>query len=603
VPWAEVPTEKLLDTLGLVSRQQHSLGVVGGIEIALVAAAILAILFYRFKQPALLAYIVAGLLLSLFTRPLVGSSLPAIEHISHLGLVFLLFIIGLELDLKNILRLGRRSAAAVLLQAPIAIALIWLVQWGFSLLDMRVPGLGSTPRSFFFFAVAVALSSTAVVVKLLGDKFDLYSQAGKVTVLTLIAQDIWAVLALSYVSSHRDDSGTGWGTIATMAAGALIMAVLMSLVARYFIARVMIVLGQAPDLMSLASLAWCFAGSAAFSAVGLSAEMGALIAGLTLGTLPAAGEILVKVSSLRDFFMALFFIALGMSLPPPTWPVLGASLGVVLVTLLSRLLFFAPSLLTAGMGPVVSIASAINLSQLSEFSLLLVPVGIASKALTAEQGSIISYGMMLSVLLSTYGIKYNYVIALWVERVLHLSSEALGSLRAPAVDQTEDQQERGADIVLLGYYTNAEELIQHIKREKPELIGKILVIDYNLKNHSAIKAHGLRVVYGDISNLDTLRRYRIDRAAIVISTIDDTFLHGTNNKALLTQVKANNPSAHFIATAADTPAAVELVRRGAVACVCPPTEAAAAYFSCIEGAIEERLASAKTKRLSKKQFS
>jgi hypothetical protein len=267
---------------------------------------------------------------------------------------------------------------------------------------------------------------------------------------------------------------------------------------------------------------------------------------------------------------------------------LGASAAGLAITVLSRLLLFAPTLFAAGMGPIVSIASSINLAQLSEFSLLLVPVGIANGALTVEEGSVISYGMMLSVLLSTYGIKYNYPIALRVSRVLHLKAEPItASIPVPALDVDESGHMASPDIVLLGYYTNAEELIRHIKRHKPELIPKILVVDYNLKNHAKIQAHGLRVAYGDISNLDTLRRLGVNRASIVLSTIDDTFLHGTSNAALLHQVKITNSKAQFIATAVDAQEAAELVLLGAVACVCPPKDAASAYLQCIETACIE----------------
>ncbi len=163
---------------------------------------------HRIKQPSLVAFIIAGLLLGAVTRPFIGDSIQGMERISHLGLILLLFVIGLELDLRKVLGLGKAPAAAILLQGPIAIGAVWGLQALLRSMDVHIPGLAGKPEGQIIFAAAAALSSTAVVVRLLGDKFDLTSQAGRVTVLTLIAQDICAVMVLSYVSAQGGESGT-----------------------------------------------------------------------------------------------------------------------------------------------------------------------------------------------------------------------------------------------------------------------------------------------------------------------------------------------------------------------------------------------------------
>lgn len=568
------------------------LGVVTAIELSVVTAAVLAILFYRWRQPALLAYIVSGLVLGTATRPLLGGSAKLMGQLSQLGLVLLLFIIGLELDLKGITRFGRRVAAAVLLQAPIAMLAIWGIQAGLSAIGLHVPGLGNSPASWSFFAVAAALSSTAVVVKLLADRFDLTSQAGRVTVLTLIAQDIWAVLALSLIATQGHGHGGGVSGIALMLGGAGLAVVVMSLVARHVVARVMAMMARAPDLIALSALAWCFAGTAALSAVGLSAEMGALVAGLTLGSLPVASEILGKLVNLRDFFMALFFVALGMSLPPPGLGVIGAALALVAIVALLRLVLFAPSLLAAGMGPVVSITSAINLAQISEFALLFVPIGIAQGAISIRQGSAISYGMMLSVVLSTYGITYNYrlaaALACLVRRRAGNSTTVEAARCGSGLTAEEQGKEHAPAILLLGFHHNAEALAQHLGRHAPHLLPRTLVIDYGLKRHSRVAGYGLGVVYGDISNPETLRHHGAGRASLVVSTISDTFLRGTSNLRLLQQVRSLNPRARFVATADNKEQASMLLRAGADGCICPAVEAAPPYARIIESLLEEK---------------
>jgi len=161
-------------------------------------------------------------------------------------------------------------------------------------------------------------------------------------------------------------------------------------ITRRLISRVLKFVATAPDLMSIAALAWCFVGSALFGVTGLSAEIGALVAVLTIGSLPQAGEVMAKISNLRDFFMALFFVTLGMSLPPPSMSaIMGACVIIALVCLTRFLLFFQRFLLFDWR--IVSLTAAINLTQLSEFTLLLLPVGIASNMITLEEASVISY--------------------------------------------------------------------------------------------------------------------------------------------------------------------------------------------------------------------
>jgi len=547
-------------------------GLVTTIGLAVIAAAVMVVVLHWLKQPALLAYILAGLLLGFFAHSAVRESAQAMENVSHLGLVLLLFIIGLELNLGGILRLGPRVATALLLQAPIAIAAVWGLQWLLHLVGVQALGLGSGRASWFYFAVAASLSSTAVVVRLLDEKFDLDSQAGKATVLTLIAQDIWAVLALSYVST----TGTAgaWSAV-LMVVYALLVGAALVLFARHVLARVMLSLVKAPDLIAMVALGWCFACAAAMSYVGLSAEMGALIAGLTLGSLPIATEVLAKVSSLRDFFMALFFIALGISLPPPTASVMAGAAVLAIIALAARLFLFMPTLMAARMGPIVSAATAINLGQLSEFALLLTPIGRSKGALTTDEAATISYAMMLSVLLASYAIKSNYRVAAGFARLLRRSAPTA----APRAASTEDG--RGAEIVMLGFFLNAEAFVERLKQEQPELLPKILVIDFNLKNHPRIAALGLRVAYGDISNPDTLRHFGADKARVVISTISDTFLRNTCNEKLLDELRLLNPEVAFIGTANSAGSATQMVERGAFACIAPPEQAAPRYAEAV----------------------
>lgn len=564
------------------------MGVVHSIEISVVAAALLGVVFFRIKQPALLAYIVAGLVLGAIAKHAIASSVEVMEQVSHLGLVLLLFIIGLELDLKGIFKLGQAAAAAVLLQGPVTIAVVWAAFLLFHHQGAASPYYGATPHAWFFFAAAAGLSSTAVTVKLLADKFELTTQSSKVTVLTLIAQDVWAVLALSYASSFRA-SGAERTSPVLVLAGALMAAIVMSAIARYVLSRIILAIAKAPELVTLAALGWCFIGSAVFSAVGLSAEMGALVAGLTLGTLPTAAEVLAKVSSLRDFFMALFFVALGISLPPPSVGVIGAALLLIVAVILSRIMLFSPMLIAARLGPQVAFTAAINLAQISEFALLLVPIGVSANVLNETQGSVISYAMMLSVLFSSYAIKFNDT---WARALSGLMPARLRR-RTVGDSVTDPNVKQDVTVLVLGYHYNTRMLIERLVSTQSDWASRILVIDINLKNHPLIRSLGIQVAYGDVSNPETLRHHGIDKAKVILSSVADTYLRGTTNRRLLQLVASLNPNARFIGTAA-TPEEKELqLREGAFGVVCAAESAALDYAELVtRGSNEQQRSSA-----------
>ena len=235
------------------------------------------------------------------------------------------------------------------------------------------------------------------------------------------------------------------------------------------------------------------------------------------------------------------------------------------------------------MGGIVSLAAAINLAQLSEFSLLLLPVGVASGAITQEEASIISYALMLSLVLSSFGIRFNYSLARKIARLSGMDTEA-GS-RKRAGSPHEDAGHGSGDIYLLGYYLHAEALIRRIKQCRPDLLRQIVVIDYNLINHDRIRSSGLRVMYGDISNLETLRHAGIQNAKVVVSTIPNTFLRGTTNERLIDSIRSIAPAARIISTCVQEGEAAEQTARGAFCSICEPAQAAQAYLDAIDQAI------------------
>ena len=549
---------------------------VSTVGITIVAAALLTIVFNRVKLPALLAYITSGLLIGYFAGSYFGHTLNLIDEVSHIGLVFLLFIIGMEMDVSAVRLLGFRTSLAIALQTPVSIAAFYGLQWSLHQAGYSLPGLGEHPESWIYYAVAASLGSTAVVVKLLGDKFDLGSQAGKITIITLIVEDIWAVIALSYVKS-------GSGAVESNAAllmigGGVLLTITLILISRYVLPRILANLARSPDLLMLVSLGWCFLCAESFARLGLSAEIGALLAGLTIGRLPEHAEVFSRVSSLKDFFMALFFVALGISLPPPTPTLLMEASVLVGILVISRMLLYAPTLFMAGQGPIVSLVVPINLSQFSVFGLLLMSVGLANGSLNQHDQMIISYAMLISVTISAFTIAKNYRLAMILSRVFGFQVDKnYGHVQ---INPTTDH-DHPADIIILGYFVNTEAIVRHLEKTYPDLLKKILVIDFNMQKHKRINSPGLRIAYGDFSNPYTLRHYGIKDAKVIVSTINNAFLHGIRNENLIDVIKRLNPAAKIVTTSLSSAQSENLIKRGAHACISTPDESAPAYIQAI----------------------
>ncbi|MDX1812570.1 MAG: cation:proton antiporter, partial [Gammaproteobacteria bacterium] len=555
-------------------------GLVTIVGIAIVTASLLTILFTRLKLPALLAYISSGLIIGIFAGDIFGETIHMLNEVSHIGLVFLLFIIGMEMDPTAIRLLGVRTGIVIALQGPISIGGIYGLQWMLYQAGYSIPGLGSNPDAWIYYAVAASLGSTAVVIKLLGDKFDLGSQAGKITVVTLIIEDIWAVLALSHVKSL---GGNAEGSSAlVMIVGGILLASIFIVSSRFLLSRVLAYLSRSPDLLMLVSLGWCFLCAESMAQVGLSAEIGALIAGVTIGRLPQHSEIFTKVESLRDFFMALFFVALGISLPVPTFEVIGLSLALVAIVIISRLVLYTPTLLAAKQGPIVSFAVAINLSQLSVFGMLIVQAGIASNMLTEHDRLVLYYAFLFSVIISSFSIFNNYRLAMIFSRLLGLRAD---KKYAQKKTSSSGESHQPAEVIILGLHVNTEAIARYLEKNNPELLEKILVIDFNLDKHKSNKCKNLRIAYGDFSNPDTLRHYGIQDAKVVVSTINNAFLHGTRNEKLIDVIKDLNPSIRIVTTSLSTSQSEQLKKRGAYACISTPDESAPAYTTAINDAL------------------
>ncbi|MEI6196396.1 MAG: cation:proton antiporter, partial [Verrucomicrobiota bacterium] len=282
-------------------------GLVTDIAICIIAAWIVAVLSQVVRQPLLLAYLVAGFAIGPHGFKWI-TDVHDIATISEIGLSLLLFMIGLEIDLKKMMSAGKVITLTAAAQILGCFFLGWLV---FGLL-----GPAQNRLEALYLAVAAAMSSTIIIVKILYDKRELETLAGRITLGVLVLQDIAVILFLA-IQPNLKNPAIG---LLLLAFGKVILLVAVAYgFSRFVLPPVFKMVARLPELVLVGALAWCFAMAGFAGWLGLSTAMGALIAGVMISTFPYTLDVVAKVTSLRDFFVTLFFVSLGMAIPLPTW--------------------------------------------------------------------------------------------------------------------------------------------------------------------------------------------------------------------------------------------------------------------------------------------
>ena len=508
------------------------------IGIAILAATALGFIFQLMRQPVILGYLVAGALIG----PQIGLKLvsdPAnIEVISEIGLILLLFIIGLELNPAKLLSSGRKLIYAGVGQFIfcVLIGLGFFVLLGYPLGGGRIEAL--------YLALFCALSSTAIVVKLLYDKFELDTLPGRITLGILIFQDLWAILILALQPNFTNPQIRL--VALALGKGVLLLAVGF-LLSRYMLRWIFDRISKTPEMVVAISIAWCALMAGLGSWIGMSMEMGALIAGAAIASFPYGVHVTAKVLPLRDFFLTLFFLSIGMKIPFPDATTLTMAVLIVLFVIVSRFLTIYPILSLSGSGRRTSFITSLNLAQISEFSLVVAALGVSYGHIEQSLMSLIIYAMAITSVLSSYFIKGNHQLYLIFTRILT-------KMGFPSKASLEIADEEGDHypIVLLGYHRGARALIDKIEEIAPELLKKILVIDFNLEVLKELQDRNITGIFGDISSMDTLDHAHVAGADVILSTIPDMMLKNTSNLALVKTCRMLAPDAVIVATADST---------------------------------------------------
>ncbi|MBW3552225.1 MAG: cation:proton antiporter [Gemmatimonadetes bacterium] len=345
------------------------LQLIADLGIILTAAALLLLVARPLRVPSIVAYIVAGLVLGPATG--VIHATETVELISEVGIALLLFLVGLELSIEKIRAVGKAAVVAGLAQVSASTILGTMLG--------LVLGLGLMEASFI--GLALSFSSTVVVVKLLEREDELGTLHGRLAVGILLVQDIVVAVALTLLAG-LGASGEELGP-AMVAEGllraSLGMAALVAIAvigARWILPRAMDWMGRSLEGLFIWSLTWCFAFILLAELLGLSVEIGAFVAGVSLAQLTYNHELVRRVNPLVDFFLAIFFVSLGVHLDAAAafrvWPL---ALALTAFILLTKPVLIAMLVSRFGYGSQPSFLAGLLLGQGSEFSFIMVALG------------------------------------------------------------------------------------------------------------------------------------------------------------------------------------------------------------------------------------
>ncbi len=487
------------------------------------------------KQPTILAYVLSGLAIGP-VMGLVGNN-DLIIQLSELGIAFLLFLVGLEMDVRKIGSIGIPAAITGVGQVLISsvVGFLILIVLGFSNVES------------LYMAIALSFSSTMIVVKLLSDKQELYTLHGRMLIGILIVQDVIAIFVLALLGNLGQFSSL---TIAASLAKGIALFAVSFLAGKYLLPFAFKTIAKSQELLFMASISWCFILSIFAASLGYSMAIGAFLAGVSLASLKYSIEIFSKVRSLRDFFAILFFVSLGMQMTATTQQVtVGILLSAIVIIMNPLMAIIILSIM--GHNKKVSFLSGIGLAQISEFSLIMIAMGYSLGHIGKDSLSIISFVALITITATSYLIKYGNQLYGLFSGIL-TPFNAISGRRIETENMPENFR---PEIILCGQNRIGYSIYNKLKKDK----RKFLVVDYNPDVIRSLAKEEIPCIYGDIGDLEVVERLQLNDIQLLISTVPDF----KANSLLLKKLREKNKRAISILTSDQVEDALALYQEGA----------------------------------------
>lgn len=461
----------------------------------------------------------------------------AFESFSQIGITLLLFVIGLGLNVRVIKDTGKPALLIVTVVLAGVGGLGLLVGWL----------LGFDTKTALIMATALLFSSTIIVVKSLSDKKEQSRLYGQIAIGVLLVEDLMATMALLFVSASSPGDASSSNIISLLGRGALLAAGL-AFMGGYVLPKLSKLFASSQELLYVFALAWAFGVASMFRWAGFSFEVGALFAGVALAHLPYVQAIASKLKPLRDFFIVLFFISLGEELG-----LTNISSAIVPAVIFSLIIMITKPLLTMislgwmGYTKQTSFKTAVHLSQLSEFSIVLVVlavnIGVASKDLAA----ITTLTALITIAVSAYIMKYDDQLYTFFQKPLSVFERNRTKKEVRSLGHY--------PLLLLGYSEGGHGFVSTFRQMKKRYI----VIDYDPEVIEVLERQHINHLYGDATDTELLEEINVHKSELIISTITSA----STNRELVDYIMDANSEAVFICHADTFEEAEKLYKAGA----------------------------------------
>ena len=507
---------------------------IGAILIIATAFAFIAKLL---KQPLIPAYIFTGLIIGPFLGLIKNSDV--IITLSEIGIAFLLFIVGLEINIKKLTDVGVVSTIGGLTQ----ILSIFTISFIIAIL------LSFTQVEAIYVGLILAFSSTMIVLKLLSDKRQIDTLHGRIVIGFLLLQDIAAIFVLSVLTTLSDFSIL---TLFLSIIKGFVVIIIAILAGKYLFPKIFAFAAKSRELLFMSAVSISFLFSILFNLMGFSIAIGAFVAGVTLANLPYNIEIIGKVKSLRDFFSILFFVSLGMELLISSFKLIIKPLIIFLIIVIivkPLVIMFLCSFF--GYKKRTSFMVSSSLAQISEFSLIIVAQGMILGHISREIFSLTVLLAVITITLTSYLIKFDIPIYLRIKDYLNIFDK----INMHKGQELEYLPRKSHEVILVGYNRVGFSIVKTLKK----LNKKMLVIDFNPETISRLIKEKIPCMYGDIGDLEIIERLNFKKAKLIISTIPTK----RDNLLLIRKAREINKSIVIFVTADQVNEALSLYDAGA----------------------------------------
>lgn len=495
-------------------------------------AAVLGIIARIFKQPLILAYIATGIIIGLMQtlfQSFYIDGKDVFDLFSELGVMFLMFLIGLEMNYSSLKTVGKTSIVVGIGQ----------VIFTFTIGLLIASALGFARINAAYIAMALTLSSTIIVVKLLSDSKTLNSLHGKISVGFLLVQDFFVIFILIILAGLENGEAFSLQTLAhTLFFGILLFGAMIA-VGRNIFPYIFSKIARSQELLFITSIAWVFGLVALVeffrtkTGISFSIEAVGFLAGLALANSSEHYQIANRIKPLRDFFILIFFVMLGSSMifynfSAIILPIIILSLFVLIGNPLIVMIIMG----FMGYRKRTAFMSGITVAQISEFSLILGTLGLKLGHIDEETMGLITAVGIITIIISTYMIIFS-------DKLYSKLSPALSLFERKNLRKEYTFENIQKPIILIGYDRTGKSIATRLQKEK------MLVIDFNPDIIKSLEKSGYACLYGDI--IDPLIFENVDfmNAKIVISTSPDL----KDNINLISGVKLSGSKAKIISRA------------------------------------------------------